>query len=71
MDAIRRAAQSFAKVVVKNTEDGPEATLAQRHIEQSVFYGIRSILFNPAEDDGPAKPKPVVKKTTKRVAKRG
>lgn len=53
LDAIREAAIKFAKVVVKNTEDGPEATLAQRNIEKAVFYAVRSVLFDkPVESEG-------------------
>lgn len=74
MDAIRKAAQSFAKVVVKHTESGPESTLAQRHIEQAVFYGIRSVLFDEAPADvppvGAVHPAPVKKAAVKRTVKR-
>lgn len=45
IDAMRKSAQQFAKVVIKNTEAGPESTLAQRHIEDALQRANRSVLF--------------------------
>jgi hypothetical protein len=70
MDAVRKAAQAYAKVVVKNTASGLESTLAQRHIEDANQRAIRSILFEPLEDavEAPAAPvKKAVKKASKRI----
>ena len=75
MDAVRKSAQQFAKVVVKHTESGPESTLAQRHIEQAVFYAIRSVFFDfapvdPANATPVKKASPVKKATVKKTVRR-
>lgn len=59
LDAIRKSAQQFAKVVVKNTESGPESTLAQRHIEDATMRAVRSVLFEVAGPDSSDTPAPV------------
>jgi hypothetical protein len=51
IDAIRKAGQVFAKIVIKNTESGPESTLAQRHIEDALNRAIRSVIFEFADVD--------------------
>ena len=69
MAAIHKAAVVFAKVVNKNTESGPESTLAQRNIEDACMRGVRSVIFElPVADDGGAEP--VVKVARKTVAKK-
>lgn len=51
IDAMRKAGQGFAKVVIRNTEPGPESTLAQRHIEDALYRAIRSVIFEFADVD--------------------
>jgi hypothetical protein len=42
-EAIRNAAKEFAKVVVANTPDGPDQTIAIRHIQDAVMRANLSI----------------------------
>ena len=48
IDAITKAAISFARAVIKNTEDTPEATLAQRDIERAKRQAIAAV-FSKAQ----------------------
>jgi hypothetical protein len=69
IDAMRKAAQGFAKVVIKNTEPGPESTLAQRRIEDALNRAIRSVIFEwPPPDDASS---PTNGRAAKRAAKGG
>lgn len=69
LDAIRRAAQVFAKVIVKNTEEGHESSLAQDAIVEATQRAVRSVIFEiPLVPDGEAEP--VVKAARKTVAKK-
>jgi hypothetical protein len=65
LDAIRKAAQAFAKVVVKNTEDGHESSLAQDAIVEATQRAVRSVLFELPEPDETTVA-PVKKTVTKR-----
>jgi hypothetical protein len=61
--AITKAALSFAKVVIKNTEDTPAATLAQRDIERAKRQAVAAVFAGTPASDGASAP-------TKRVAKK-
>lgn len=54
IDAITKAAISFARVVIKNTDDTPESTLAQRDIERAKRQAVAAVFVSSS--DAPAVP---------------
>lgn len=68
VDALRKSAHQFAKVVIKNTELGAESTLAQRHIEDALNRAIRSVIFEAPVDLDLGGPPPVKKAPVRKTA---
>lgn len=49
-DAITKAAESFAEVIIANTPEGPEQTIAIRHVQDARFRANAAIAIHDATE---------------------